>query len=191
MKRIAWTILPVLLVFAFAFATAASAPVASLRTPEPVPEASEAPTEGIDSQDAILGFSACMREHGIDLPDPRFGFGSFFARGAMDGIDLLDPTFLDAFAACQDFLMAAVPAVDPEQQAERLERGVAFAACMRAAGIDWPDPDPVSGMSFSSMRAEDGSLLFDPFDPDFQAASRACAAETGASVPGMPSGGTP
>ena len=115
-------------------------------------------------------------------------------RTAMLGLMLARPTYyalllamiVTAFGACQSFLAAAVPAVDPEQAAERNERAVAFAECMRAEGIDWPDPDPVSGMTFSSMLGDDGGLAFDPFDPHFQETSRACADSTGASVPGMP-----
>ena len=164
----------------------AAAQVATLATPDPDAEPSPSPAAEIDSQDAMLGFSACMRDHGIDLPDPSFGMGSFFASGAMDDIDMMSLDFLAAFGACQSFLAAAVPAVDPEEAAERNERAVAFAECMRAEGIDWPDPDPVSGMTFSSMLGDDGGLAFDPFDPHFQETSRACADSTGASVPGMP-----
>ena len=168
-------------------ASLAVAQVATLQTPDPAAEPSPSPAAEVESEDAMLGFSACMRDHGIDLPDPSFGVGSFFASGAMTDIDMMSTEFLAAFGACQGFLAAAVPAVDPDEQAERNERAVAFAECMRAEGIDWPDPDPTSGMTFSSMLGEDGGLAFDPFDPHFQETSRTCAETTGASVPGMPS----
>jgi len=165
----------------------ASAQVATLRTPDPDAEPSPSPAAELESQDALLAFSECMRENGIDLPDPRFGVGSFFAGGATEGLDLMGFEFLAAFGACQGYLAAAIPAIDPEEQAERLERSVAFAECMREAGIDWPDPDPRGGMTFASMFDDDGDPRFDIFDPEFQAASRDCAQETGARVPGMPS----
>lgn len=189
MKRRRVAALPLLTVsLVLMLATAVAAQVATLATPDPEAEPSPTPVAELDSQDAMLSFSACMREHGIDLPDPTFGAASFFASGAMSDIDMMSLEFLSAFGACQEFLAAAVPAVDPEEQAERNERAVAFAECMREKGIDWPDPDPVAGMTFDSMRGEDGGLLFDPFDPDFQEASRACAETTGANVPGMPGG---
>ena len=166
----------------------AAGQVASLGTPDPGASPSPHPGAADDPQDSMLSFSGCMREHGIDLPDPQFGMGAFFASGAMDDIDMMSREFLDAFGACQSYLAAAVPAVDPEEMAERNERAVAFAECMREHDIDWPDPDPISGMTFSSMRGEDGGLVFDPFDPAFQEASRTCADATGASVPGMPGG---
>jgi hypothetical protein len=165
----------------------ASAQVATLRTPDPDAEPSPTPAVELESEDALLTFSECMREHGVDLPDPRFGGGSFFAGGSTAGIDLLSLEFLAAFGACQRYLAAAIPATDPEEQAERNERAVAFAECMRERGIDWPDPDPVRGMTFASMFDENGDPRFDPFDPEFQATSRDCAETTGARVPGMPS----
>jgi hypothetical protein len=183
--RRTWHIGVIVIVLMLVATAVASAQVASLRTPDPEAEPSPSPAAEVDGQDAILGFSGCMREHGIDLPDPTFGMTAFFASGAMDGIDMLSDGFLDAFAACQGYLAAAVPDVDPEQQAEQTERAVQFAECMRAAGIDFPDPDPLGGMSFSSLRDDDGGLVFDPFDPEFQAASRACADSTGARIPGV------
>lgn len=177
--------MPLALAFALLLSTAAVAQVATLATPGPEDEPSPSPAPEMDSQDAMLGFSGCMRENGIELPDPQFGGGSFFAGGSMGDIDLLSLEFVAAFARCQGFLAAAIPSVDPEEQAERIERAVAFAECMRAEGIDWPDPDPVSGITFASMIGDDGRLVFDMFDPHFQATSRACAAATGSSIPGM------
>ena len=162
--------------------------MATLATPGPEAEPSPTPAAELDSQDAMLTFSACMRENGIDLPDPSFGAGSFFASGAMNEIDMMSLEFLGAFVSCQGYLAAAFPSVDPEEQAERNERAVDFAECMRENGIDWPDPDPVAGMTFASMIGEDGRPLFDPFDPVFQETSRACAEVTGANLPGMPGG---
>lgn len=174
-----------------ASSTVASAQVASLRTPDPVAEPSASPGAELDGQDALISFSRCMREHGIDLPDPKFGMSGYFASGAMDGIDMLSGGFLDAYGACQGLLAAAVPAVDPAQQAERTERAVAFAECMREAGIDFPDPDPLVEMSFASLRDDDGGLVFDPFDQAFQAASRTCTDTTGAQISLMPGGDSP
>jgi hypothetical protein len=56
------------------------------------------------TQDALRAFAACMREHGVDMPDPdpNGGFGSDFLKS----LDKNSPTFQTAFAACQDKLQS-------------------------------------------------------------------------------------
>src|SRR5262245_7128880 len=62
-----------------------------------------------DVQQAMLDFAKCMREHGVDMPDPTFGDdGGTFTAGAKvgDGNDI-DRTKLDeAQKACQHFMDA-------------------------------------------------------------------------------------
>jgi hypothetical protein len=63
-------------------------------------------------QDKLLAFAKCMREHGIDMPDPQFGSGgnTVTIGGPDDGTDggpKLDPeskAFQDAQAACGSLL---------------------------------------------------------------------------------------
>lgn len=59
--------------------------------------------------DVLLDFSACMRENGFDLPDPDFSFAfedpeNVPPAGPFGDVDLEDPAFLAAFAACQDII---------------------------------------------------------------------------------------
>jgi predicted small lipoprotein YifL len=56
-------------------------------------------------QDAFLEYAACMREHGIDMPDPEFSEdgGGAFQRGG-PGMDPDDPEFAAAHEACEDKL---------------------------------------------------------------------------------------
>ncbi len=166
----------------------ASAQVATLGTPGPDAAASEAPTQGVEGEDAILEFVGCLRENGLDIPDPQFGpEGVRFADpSVIAGIDFMSSEFLDALEACQGLLAALQPDVDPEQQAEQNEQLLAFAECMRREGIDFPDPDPVRGLTIGSIRGADGELTLDPFSPEFQAASGVCTAEVGLQVPGGP-----
>jgi hypothetical protein len=50
--------------------------------------------------DASLEFAQCMRERGLDFPDPKPGeFGFFAFRDAE--VDFNDPAFQDAFEICQ------------------------------------------------------------------------------------------
>lgn len=166
---------------------AVSAQVATLRTPDPDAQASEAPGEEVDSEDALLGFAACMRDNGIDFPDPQFGVGGgpFGGNAAgLAGIDFNSADFLDAVEACQSFLESLQPDIDTEQRAEQNEQLLEFAECMRGEGIDFPDPDPVRGLTIASFRGEDGELTIDPFSSDFLDASATCAAEVGVAIPG-------
>jgi hypothetical protein len=60
-----------------------------------------------DPQQAALDFAKCMREHGIDYPDPQFQDGGVLQRmpeGAED-----DPKFEEAQKACQPILDAVQP----------------------------------------------------------------------------------
>jgi len=183
------TILSVLLVALVA--VNATAQVASLSTPDPDAAATEAPTEAIDGQQAILEFVSCLRDNGLDIPDPQFGpEGVRFADPAvMAGFDFMSRDFLDAMEACQHLLEALQPEVDPEQQAEQNEQLLLFAECMRREGIDFPDPDPVRGLSISSMRGEDGELIIDPFDKDVRDAMRTCQDGLGLEAPDGPGAG--
>jgi hypothetical protein len=101
----------------------------------------------------------------------------------MARIDMRSSEFLDAMEACQYLLEALQPEIDPELQAEQNEQLLIFAECMRREGIDFPDPDPVRGLTIGSMRHPDGDLAIDPFSPEFRAASRACSTELGLAAP--------
>lgn len=189
MKRLCLT-LPLLLVSLLLLTSlGVAAQVATLRTPGPDAAASQPPGEELDGEEAILAFVACLREHGIDVPDPQFGAegGRFGADpDALAEIDFLSRDFLDAMEACQDLLQALQPEMNAEQQAEQNEQLLVFAECMRREGIDFPDPDPIRGLTIGSLRGEDGGLAIDPFSSEFQAASGVCSAEVGLQIPGDP-----
>ena len=189
MKRPRAAVLPLLtIILILSLASVASAQVATLATPDPDAATTEVPTEEIDGQQAILDFVACLRDNGLDIPDPQFGpDGPRFADpSVLASIDLGSTDFLDAMEACEDLLAALQPQIDPEQQAEQNDQLLGFAECMRREGVEFPDPDPVRGLTLGSMRGADGELSFDPFSPEFQAASEVCTAELGLEVPGGP-----
>ncbi len=55
-------------------------------------------------QDAALEYAQCMRDHGVDMPDPQFnGDGGMLQQGPR-GINPDDPTFQAAQEACEDIL---------------------------------------------------------------------------------------
>lgn len=172
----------VLSLMLIATSSVAAQGVATLRTPGPDAQATEAPTEeAAEGQEAILAFAQCMRDEGIDFPDPQFGVGGGFFGGRGDGdgdgpaFDFQGTEFRSALESCGSFLEALQPDLDPEQQAEQAEQGLAFAQCMRAEGIDFPDPDPSGNFGFRG-RAD---APFDFGSDDFQAAFETCQTNEG------------
>lgn len=122
------------------------------------------------AQDAALAYSRCMREHGVDVPDPQPG-----ERGirlmAPDGVP--PERMRTADEACQKHLEdIKPPELSEEQQQEMREAALAHARCMREHGIDMPDPT-FGENGEARVRIGPGSGV-DPEDPDFEKAQDAC-----------------
>lgn len=178
----------VLLMALAACSATAAAPdgVATLASPAPA-DASAAPSASLDPEAARLAFAECMREHGIDMPDPETaggpGGGGAFAFGGKGGDD---GEFPEALEACDKFLQQASNfrgEIDPEQ----LDRMLEFAGCMRDHGIDMPDPNTNGGIMI--QRSDDGKVTngdsgFDPSSQAFQEAQEACQPILGDDLPG-------
>ncbi|MDT0442042.1 hypothetical protein [Streptomyces johnsoniae] len=108
-------------------------------------------------------FAECLRENGLEVPDPDPESGELDltdAAGEGEGRDAL----MAAFEACRD-LAPEQYAEQPEPSGEQLDAMREFAACMRENGIDVPDPDPAAGL-------EPGAV--DPAAPGYDAALEAC-----------------
>jgi hypothetical protein len=94
-----------------------------------------------DPEQAALKFAKCMREHGVNMPDPQVsadggGTRVTFSQKAGDNPRKLD----DAQKACSKYMREAAPEISPEQQEKMRDAALKFARCMRANGIDVPDP---------------------------------------------------
>lgn len=161
--------------------------VATLQSPgagEADPSAS--PSASLDPETARLEFARCMREHGIDLPDPGSGGASGPITIGGNGPDV--EKMQDAMEACQRFLGDAVGApaeIDPEMQDKMLE----FAKCMRENGVDFADPDFSGGGGRIQIGGPGG---IDPSSDEFQAAQEACQSilgDLGPRFEGGPGGG--
>ena len=136
---------------------------------------------GDSAQAAALKFSRCMRENGVDMPDPQTGgTGKSGSENEFSGIDPSDPAFKRAEKECAKHLQGGIgvqstkpgmkkPGEDPKADEALLK----FARCMREQGIDMPDP-------------KDGSLDLgsDPSDPAFQQAQKKCQSEAPLAPPG-------
>jgi hypothetical protein len=124
------------------------------------------------AQDGALAFARCMREHGIDMPDPQVDGGRVrFRAGGGDGPRPDDPEFRKAQEACSEHLRRGMSELPPERRAELRDAGVRYAACMREHGIDMPDPGPDGGFRIHRRPGESGPDLD---SPRFEAANEAC-----------------
>jgi hypothetical protein len=96
-----------------------------------------------DRQEAALEWAKCMREHGIDVPDPEFGAdGRGTVRVMGRGIRPDDEKFREAQEACgTPFGRGGPPALSEEERQEFQEAMLEFAQCMREHGVDMPDPE--------------------------------------------------
>lgn len=130
-----------------------------------------------DREEAMLAFAECMREHGIDMPDPEEGSGRRPGLRIVRGDRInADPEEMEAaHEACEKHLEGVVQEISPEERAEMQDKAVEFAACMRDNGIDMPDPDFAPGET-GAFRQRLGDE-FDPDDPDFMAADEKCREE--------------
>ncbi|MEV6814480.1 hypothetical protein [Micromonospora sp. NPDC051296] len=117
-------------------------------------------------------FAQCLREHGLDIPDPEPGKGVRFRFDQSVGREKVE----QAMEACREFNPQANRS--PEQDAQMAERGRLFAGCMRENGVEaFPDPDP--GQPGIRITPEIGD------DPDFPAAQQKCESLLSATAPGQ------
>jgi hypothetical protein len=139
--------------------------VASISTPPQSGGPTAADTSGKSDEDKMRDFAKCMREHGVDMPDPKpAGDGGGMAITL--GGDEKDRSKLDAAQNACKHLMPNGGEMKPPS-AEELDKMRKQAKCMREHGIDMPDPDP-SGKGATRM----GGPGDDP--KKFEAAAKAC-----------------
>ena len=149
------------------------AQVATLQSPRSEPSASPPPDrDQLGAQDALLEYARCMRAEGIEMADPQFDANGTFSGGlgkdASSGVDAKSDGFQLANEACNLILVVTKPALDPELQAEQLERQLAYAGCMRSEGVEMADPGSSGGFGV-------GSAKLDKAAPEFGAANEVCS----------------
>lgn len=89
--------------------------------------------------DVLLQYAQCMRDNGVQIPDPKPNDPS----SLYVGIDKSSPAFLSANKVCGSILQGVVEdrknnnGKDADQQQEKL---LALAQCLREHGVDVPDP---------------------------------------------------
>ena len=121
---------------------------AGVATAERAPDGAAA--KPASDQDKLHEFGQCMRENGIDMPDPK-------SRDDL-GIPTNAPRDLRMrmiLGQCMDLLPAAEPVrADPVEMAKQRK----FAKCLRAHGLpEVPDPEPALGAIAFPPSVEFGS----------------------------------
>lgn len=130
-----------------------------------------------ESEAAMLAFTQCLRDQGIDVDDPTMD-----ADGNMqlppiniempdvvaDPDELPDMSeFEDMIAPCEEHLEGVVSTFSSADTTEIEDMLLAYAECMRENGVDMPDPDFSSGGGVIDLGAIGGE--------DFDAAEAACS----------------
>ncbi len=156
-------------------------------------EASTSPSPSAGSEDpeeAMFAFADCMREQGIDMPDPVIrrvdgsgsdSFGADRQTAPPNQGRNFDPNseeFQAAEDACRqhlDSMGTLEPGeglqLDPEQEEAMLK----FTECMREHGIDMPDfGGGAVRIGPGEGEGEEDLPDFDPMSDEFQAAQEAC-----------------
>jgi hypothetical protein len=118
-----------------------------------------------DPEQAALAFVKCMREQGVDMPDPGAN-GELQLQVAPGNKDKV----VKAQKKCAPLLENARPRLSEEQQSVMQDALLAFAKCMREHGVDMPDPQFGEGGKVT-QRAGRG---VNPDDPKFREAQEAC-----------------
>ena len=131
--------------------------------------------EEITFEEGVLEFAQCMREEGVNFPDPTFDIDG---NPQFDNLEIEnEEEFESAFENCEDILRNALPEqfdLDPEVEAALVDASLEFSQCMRDQGIDFPDPKPGefgffafrdADIDFSSESVQDAFEICQPENP--------------------------
>ena len=144
------------------------------------PDADEDADADLDPEDAMLKYAQCMREHGVDMPDPEPGGGI-----SINGEGLSREQMEAAETACQKWMDMAEPADGGHELTEEEKQSfLDMAACMRERGYNFPDPVFEGGRVTQKIEGGKGSPAGPgPDDPAFRKDMEECSAEAGMEPP--------
>jgi hypothetical protein len=144
--------------------------VASLRGHGTTTTAATAGSNAFDQD--MIQFARCLRQHGIDEPDP-------FHRPGHQGLSVAIPQGVSqhspAMVACQHFIAPIVQMKQAHQQqfaAGHMRALTNYAQCMRHHDIDMLDPDQNGSLNLGNVPGITSS--FGRYSPQFRAADTAC-----------------
>lgn len=106
---------------------------------------SASPSASLDPKDASLKFAQCMRQNGIDVPDPQENGGMMIKADKNTDHAKMEK----AMKACRHFMKEG-GAEDAAKDPKFRDAMVKYAACMREHGVDMPDPGPDGSFTVKS-----------------------------------------
>jgi hypothetical protein len=149
----------------------------TIAAPDPEVDAAEA-------EEALLAFTACLREQGIDIPDPQPDASGNLRLGTPGGIlelaDSLDREQIEqARDACAVHLEGISQQFDRSDMTAVEDALLDYATCMRENGYELPDPDLSAFLADGGTGRPDGPAgvfggALDADDPAFRAANDEC-----------------
>jgi hypothetical protein len=121
---------------------------------------------------ALLQYAQCMRDHGVNMPDPTFTEGG--ARVTMRQEKGADPDKTRAAEeACKSYQdQVKPPEMSADDQKKMKDAALKNAQCMRDHGIDFPDPE--FGEGGRMMQKIGPGSGIDPNSQKFKDAMKAC-----------------
>ncbi len=182
---VAVTMLAALVVTACSSESSADEGVASLAgTETSLDTSTTGATDEVDVEQAMLDFTQCLRDHGIDVPDPTVDDSGNFRFVRPQGLAEGNPDFdreemRAAFEACQSELEGITLGRGGFDRTAIQDTLIEYAACMRDNGYDMDDPDlssfgPGAGPQEDSAGPVGPFGDIDPNNPDFIAANEVC-----------------
>lgn len=143
-----------------------------------VPSLPGTPSTGASTGSSSLGedaFTKCMKENGVDVNTPdREGEGKSESTSSPGDQSRYD----QALEKCRKHMPDG--GTNPRSSEEELRKAVEFAKCMRAKGVNYPDPDPNAGTGNGAVRIPEG---VDGNDPVFREKMKTCLRESSGLVP--------
>lgn len=120
-------------------ATAACSGEAEEELPTAGGEQSANDQEAQGSEEQMVAYDECMREHGVDMPEE--------GDPVPEDIDIDEETLTAAMEECEDLM----PTGELELDEDTVEEMRLWAECMRDEGIDMPDPDSDGAMDLEGV----------------------------------------
>jgi hypothetical protein len=127
--------------------------------------------------ESMRKFAQCMRQNGVDMPDPTDDGRVLMKASGKPGAGGLDK-MTAAENKCRHFQPNGGKPVKPKP--EELAKMRAMAKCMREHGVDMPDPDENGRVTITRQSGGKGTGTgnggpdVNPDSPTFKAADKAC-----------------
>ena len=145
-------------------------PAASVETAATANAADAAP----DEEAAVMAFTQCMREQGIEYKDPVVDSrGNVQRPQLVEGVEVTRAQLAEPYAACAKHLEGLTFGRERPDLVEVVDQGVMLATCLRAKGFEMDDP---TIETYSKWRG-DFRTKFDFSEPKAKAALDACTAQ--------------